>query len=882
VRVASAGDINADGKDDVVVSSGPDSYVVFGDASTQAVDLSQLGGRGYRISGPGGVFVQGPNAGVGDVNGDGLDDLLLVDRVDAANDLFWVVFGKTNTANQVLGSLGNGGFSIGPRHEGPSLCVNTNCDRIGGAGDINGDGRDDLIVGLPRRDVHEYDDEAGAVFVVFGKASSDPVDVESMPVADGYRIVGSEQNEQLGRSVTGVGDMNGDGRDDLAITSNTAAYVVFGQTFFRELAVANLGTGGFAISDSDVGLDSPAVDGGGDVGGDANPDVLISNRYTAYLIYGKSTTDAIDLAGWPSGDTDQGFAVRTARPDLALGFWVPAIAGDIAGSSHADLLLSGRTSLIHGGDHPDSAIIVCALGTRGTLFTDVGGAASATDFNGDGIFDVVGFGPNGPVVFFGPTFTASACPNPDGAWLAERFAPRVLLDVSERWHPLDVNAFLSERFNDPANDPPLGAPLPEYHFACPGVVPDDGFVCDPVRGPGDLERSAYEYLDVRGNVDEPESYRMPGCTIANPDCAGVAGEGNPVGSIYFSFASTTAYQYVNYWWFFRFNDAPAAGDLLGQDHEGDWEGVSVAVPNNTTETFDFGVLEAHGTLWRYLRDAMRCGGTTAAEPCTYAERPGGTAGFNAYVASGTHASYPAPCVSGCRQTTDGDLIDEIFALPENPYGGEIPARLDEPAPLDFRWAAFGGSWGYGKTVASPAAPGQSRYYEPWENQCTTRFSASSCPASSVASPDGSASGGGDTAPSAPCDPWFGPSVGAVVCDAEAITTALAAGQVGQGESTTLTGPPGMLSASGEGVAQLVGRMLRPGDSAIVESESRNAAVLFARAATAETITEAAFPVAGNSRGVLQVTQVGQRAVLALSRGGESVNPLGTRHISNQP
>src|SRR5215213_2171764 len=92
-------------------------------------------------------------------------------------------------------------------------------DRLGTAvapaGDVNGDGLDDLVVGAPRHD-GDGRRNAGAAWVLFGTGKGDP---EPGPVgsAPGFRIDGAAAFDTAGAAVAGIGDVNGDGLDDVLI-----------------------------------------------------------------------------------------------------------------------------------------------------------------------------------------------------------------------------------------------------------------------------------------------------------------------------------------------------------------------------------------------------------------------------------------------------------------------------------------------------------------------------------------------------------------------------------------------------------------------------------------------------------------------------------------
>src|SRR5262249_51524542 len=138
-----------------------------------------------------------------------------------------------------------------------------------GAGDINGDGFDDLIIGD-----YAGANYAGTSYVVFGKASGfgAHIDLPSLSGAGGFHIDGETFGDLTGTSVAGAGDVNGDGFDDLLIGANSGTYVVFGKAGgFTNLNLSALdGSNGFQVSGeaaSDVS--------GGDFNGDGFADLII-------------------------------------------------------------------------------------------------------------------------------------------------------------------------------------------------------------------------------------------------------------------------------------------------------------------------------------------------------------------------------------------------------------------------------------------------------------------------------------------------------------------------------------------------------------------------------------------------------------------------------
>ncbi len=162
---------------------------------------------------------------------------------------------------------------------------------VSGAGDVNGDGFDDLLIGAPRADLNGA--SSGVAYLVFGGAtvgSGGTVALGALNGSDGFRLTGVAAGDQAGRAVSGAGDVNGDGFDDLLIgapyadpnvTYSGAAYVVFGGASVGSstgtIALGSLnGSDGFRLTGVAAGDQAGrAVSGAGDVNGDGFADLII-------------------------------------------------------------------------------------------------------------------------------------------------------------------------------------------------------------------------------------------------------------------------------------------------------------------------------------------------------------------------------------------------------------------------------------------------------------------------------------------------------------------------------------------------------------------------------------------------------------------------------
>jgi hypothetical protein len=295
VQVATVGDVNGDGFADVMFSSPNDdtggtgaTFLVFGGRSNlTALDLADgsVDGHatlaaissttGFKIFGEGSANTgyAGSFGSAGDVNGDGIEDIIVgglwaTSNGQAGAGATYVIYGgaaKLGALDAADGALDGQlhldhlttatGFRMGGKAE-----TDWSGSAASSAGDVNGDGFDDILVGA-----HGYDSkgrmQSGAVFVVYGGpenltaldlldgVADDRMQLHLLDGTTGFRLDGANISDFTGSSVSAAGDVNGDGFADLLIGANGASpdgiggagvgYIVYGGNFSG--AVTHLG-----------------------------------------------------------------------------------------------------------------------------------------------------------------------------------------------------------------------------------------------------------------------------------------------------------------------------------------------------------------------------------------------------------------------------------------------------------------------------------------------------------------------------------------------------------------------------------------------------------------------------------------------------------------
>ncbi len=369
-RISAAGDVNGDGFADLLISSTDD------DDESGLVFL-HLGGLDGVSTAPALTFegrVPGDQLGygtaaAGDINGDGLDDVVV----------------GTYRADKAVVYYGNATYGLARI---PTVLTGTSGSRfgsaVGSAGDVNGDGFADIAVGA-RGDV----DEDGEAFVYLGSSSG----IET--TATVLTLPAGSAAENLGIDVASAGDVDGDGYDDLIVGSYGSAFLFLGGASGIDPVAATE----FAALPRTLNPDTygTEVARAGDVDGDGDDEIFFSawGADRAYLaLGGTSSISGVPDVIFVQDDPDYAW-------DIAGGF-------DFDADGYSDLIVGaevwssylGRAYLYAGGPSGPSTVATSTFVLDEN--EDVGAIAALGDANGDGYDDVaIGTGDHVVRIYYG-------------------------------------------------------------------------------------------------------------------------------------------------------------------------------------------------------------------------------------------------------------------------------------------------------------------------------------------------------------------------------------------------------------------------------------------------------------------------------------------------
>ncbi len=395
-----------------------------------AVELSELDGTtGTTFIGVNANDFIGRQTAIGDINGDGIGDLIIGSNssdVNGANSgSVFVVFGSSSgfSSSTNLSSLnGSTGFVLNGISSGDAAGESI------AAGDINGDGIEDIIIGAPNGEYNGV--RTGEAYVVFGKTSafSSSIDISALiDGTNGFLLNGVDSNDNAGTGLAS-GDINGDGIADVIIGADDAdpngsgsageSYVVFGQNtaFASSIDLSALdGSTGFRINGEDANDRTGTILATGDINGDSFDDILIgvpagnykgTNTGESYVVFGASSFSGSSAVELSALDGTTGFVLNGQSIQDNSGSALAS--GDINGDGIEDVIIgapgsdpngdrSGATHVFFGQTTTfASAIDLSTLdGSAGFTLNgisnnhDSGFSVATGDVNGDGIGDVI-------------------------------------------------------------------------------------------------------------------------------------------------------------------------------------------------------------------------------------------------------------------------------------------------------------------------------------------------------------------------------------------------------------------------------------------------------------------------------------------------------------
>jgi len=501
--VSAAGDINNDGLNDVLVGSLGGTHVIFGSRERFPVifDVSALNGRnGFSID----TSVSSVS-NAGDVNGDGLDDIILGNANATVNNLpgvglAYVLYGKNTGFDALIAAediAGVNGFAVIGGQQQDRIGYS-----VGAAGDFNHDGLDDIMIGAPNK-TQDGKPEVGEAYIVYGQNQGRPstISVQDLTSDTGLVIKGLDTQNYTGASVSGIGDLNHDGIDDVAIGSPGKGpfgtpsdypgeiYILFGGQFTgtaeinrtdlngaNGVRVRGIRGGVVPIQDGEAiwgDLAGVSIDGVGDLNGDGLDDLAIGASHTIINARRKGVGQTYIIFGSQSA-----FPARLSLNDLdgANGFRINGIgtvdyfgvytrgADDFNDDGINDIIVGasgeGSTYIIYGRDYG-----LARIGSPGTPAFNAtpGQMLGAARIMGENLTPLA-FNeladPTGPNPLPEGTITELNDPNAAGYINPNLFEPVAVLRPNQQ--PVEVPVAITPTPTPPVDadtQPPIEAPI---------------------------------------------------------------------------------------------------------------------------------------------------------------------------------------------------------------------------------------------------------------------------------------------------------------------------------------------------------------------------------------------------------------------------------------
>jgi hypothetical protein len=379
---AGAGDVNGDGFADVIVASlsGDTVYVYHGGPSGVGsepvtklpIPLALQDYPAPKIS------------GAGDINGDGYSDIVVAaedfEDPEAGKGAIFIFHGSPDGVVVTPAAIIKGGS-----HQMSSSLT------VAGAGDVNGDGYSDIIVGT--RQTNMPFDPNGKVFTFHGSSAG----LITTPAEVVENVSGTQR---FGISVAGAGDVNADGFGDVAIVTyidDSDPGLGSARVYIHHGSHVGINPVAATFYDWTTNSTSLSVSGAGDFNGDGYSDVIAGGG--AYSLYEPVQTAQVLLPGSPTGIDTSGKTLTILYWNMVYGQSVAGV-GDVNGDGLADIALGapmsegweqlgGMAAIFNGiptpkvSEKPDQTVQTSPPAYVGTF------TVSAGDVNGDGFGDIL-------------------------------------------------------------------------------------------------------------------------------------------------------------------------------------------------------------------------------------------------------------------------------------------------------------------------------------------------------------------------------------------------------------------------------------------------------------------------------------------------------------
>jgi Ca2+-binding RTX toxin-like protein len=424
-RLASLGDVDGDGLDDFLASddSGRTNFIIWGSSDAEYWTTPQTWGTNFavgtvphmtKIVSEDGLKLNGAFSSLGDINGDGFDDLLISAKGDTdPNDFnakdnggLYVVFGQAGHWNEDDLSLAD----LAENQLGFRITGAVDLDKAGeyswtGVGDMNGDGLDDFIFQAPGD--AEADNVGttsnGSSYLLFGRESGWQ-DISLLEMQDyGIQLLDTPNGYW-----TALGDIDGDGFDDVSLTQPTSMQIMYGGAFLTSdsnQAVQTIqGTGGETLQ-ADADVTSPNPTGADRLIGNAGNDTLVGDGGLDVLIGGAGDDllevevgqdiDGNDLGAFFKIDGGTGIDTVRFTTDINLNFTRDDVAGarDVRNGAIENIeifdlgtdnqtLTLGHLDIIELTGQKNTAVDNTAY-QKGNVLVINGGVGDAVDLQGD-------------------------------------------------------------------------------------------------------------------------------------------------------------------------------------------------------------------------------------------------------------------------------------------------------------------------------------------------------------------------------------------------------------------------------------------------------------------------------------------------------------------